>query len=196
MMTLNHRQIGKTVFSAISKSHVVKLDEKSLTYGCIKPDLVPRLRAIPHYKEKSSDFVNEIFEEMRNQELPKCDKEIKMFSINLGVIMHYIADFFCYAHNCRAYAPILPHFIYENNLALIFAFSDLDKICMDAIYSIKEQHIQSKEWLREYLDGKHDEYMCSRRNMTTDVRFSIEACITVALVIVASCMGRNEEVAA
>ena len=64
MMTLNHRQIGKTVFSAISKSHVVKLDEKSLTYGCIKPDLVPRLRAIPHYKEKSSDFVNEIFEEM------------------------------------------------------------------------------------------------------------------------------------
>lgn len=196
MMTLSHMLISKKVFSAISDCLDIKLNEKALTYGCIKPDLVPRLRAIPHNKEKSSDFINEIFEELRKQELPKSKEELKIFSINLGVILHYIADFFCFAHNCRYYDPQWPHFVYENNLALAFAFSDLDKICADAICSINGQHIKSKGWFREYLDSKHGEYLHSRQNMASDVKFSMEVCAVIAFAAVTCCMDKSGIIAA
>ena len=65
---------------------------------------------------------------------------------------------------------------------------------MKHVKSLGRSKAASLERHREYLDRKHDEYLCSRRNLTTDVRFSIEACITIALV--ASYMEKSETIAA
>lgn len=196
MMTLSHSLIGKTVYSAISEHLDVKLIERQLKYGCIKPDLAPRLRAIPHFKDKSFDFINDMVEEMRSQSLPESKQQMGAFSINLGVIMHYIADYFCYAHNNAAYDSLLPHFIYENSLVIAFASANLDGICTDAIASVKQQQIVTKKWLREYIEERHREYVNCRMSMRADVSFSVEACVTVAYVVVVSCIMNSKAAAA
>ncbi|MEA4847792.1 MAG: zinc dependent phospholipase C family protein [Clostridiaceae bacterium] len=196
MITQSHSLIGKIVFSAISEHTEVKLVEHLLKYGCIKPDLTPRLRAIPHFKDKSFDFITYMIEEMRSRSLPESKRQLEMLSINLGVIMHYIADYFCYAHNNEYYNSLLPHFIYESGLAMAFASADLEKIRNDAVASVKQKHIVTKKWLREYIEKRHREYVNCKRSMETDISYSVEACVTVAYVIIASCVMNSKEAAA
>ena len=192
MMTQSHSLIGKIVFSAISEHTEVKLVEHLLKYGCIKPDLTPRLRAIPHFKDQSFDFINCMIEEIRSWSLPESKRQLEMLSINLGVIMHYIADYFCYAHNNEVYNSLLPHFIYESGLAMAFSLADLEKICNSAVASVKQQNVVTKKWLREYIEKRHREYISCRKSMETDISYSVEACVTVAYVVIASCVMNSK----
>jgi len=113
MNFLTHVLISKTLYRHLSEK--MELDQKSFSYGNIKPDLSPQCLRKPHMLENYLFLVYHDSNQLISHSTP-----IKEFSIELGVLCHYICDFFCYCHlNHKLYHKLFRHFIYEIRLHVV-----------------------------------------------------------------------------
>ncbi|MBB6218237.1 hypothetical protein HNQ80_004396 [Anaerosolibacter carboniphilus] len=118
MLIQSHKMISEYLHNNIQKHWGITLSKNYLIYGSIKPDLTPRLMKISHYPDESLDFLcNEIYR-LASTPISLTTTGIKDLSIQLGVTTHFIADFFCQAHNNKQQFRnnLLEHLIYENAL--------------------------------------------------------------------------------
>jgi hypothetical protein len=182
----SHLLIGKVIHEFILDNYGVNLNPVLLIYGCIKPDISPKLINIPHYKEKSFSIISNRINALQKTTLPKNQKEMTSFSMELGIIIHYITDYFCYAHNNKDTNKLSEHFIYEINL-----HSDLRK------YLSKEFNtgsiglsLDDKDALEtslvEYIQLKHECYLKEIPKTYVDVRYALEVNCVLALSIITS----------
>jgi hypothetical protein len=114
MNFLTHIMISKALYRQLSKR--MDLDRAAFSYGNIKPDLSPKCLRDPHLLENYLFIVA-----TRSNQLIGKNPGQKEFSADLGVICHYICDFFCYYHlDRRLYHRLFNHFMYEVRLHLAF----------------------------------------------------------------------------
>lgn len=114
MNFLTHVMISKTLYRHLSKK--MELDQKAFSYGNIKPDLSPQCLRNPHMLENYLFIIQHDSNRLISHNTP-----VKEFSIELGVICHFICDFFCYCHlNHNLYHKLFRHFIYEIRLHMVF----------------------------------------------------------------------------
>lgn len=196
MQVDSHRLIGKTIARLLATQKNIRIKERDFKYGCMKPDIDKKLRSIPHYCDKSLDFVQELVEKLSVQKLSDTAPISREYTINLGVVVHYVCDYFCFAHNSPQYDSLLLHFIYESRLAKMLSRLDLNSMCKDIIDGMDEEKVTSDWCFSEYILNKHHEYMTSRKGIFDDIAYSLEACLTVILCITAKCMKNQEEAAA
>lgn len=111
MLDSTHKIIGEETFSYIESFLNVKLDKTNFIYGNIKPDKDYFLSIIRHEFKYSINLVLILIDNLINTK----HKSLKRFSTDLGVINHFLSDFFCEAHNSRNNYKmnIFEHFIYE-----------------------------------------------------------------------------------
>lgn len=114
MLVGTHLLIGEKVYNYVKKNLNVELDKKRFLYGNIKPDVIFRLSSMSHRIKDSLGFVlNEIegLAEAKNISL-------NQFSVDLGVISHFMSDFFCTPHyyEMPEYSDIVKHLYYELNV--------------------------------------------------------------------------------
>lgn len=186
MFIQTHILIAKYINKVIQKNFNITISSNSFRYGSIKPDIDPRMLSIPHYKNDSFDIIMKMIVSLQKYNLPLHDKELKIFSAKLGVINHYLTDFFCFPHNDAKSRHLVPHLIYENKLAQEFYKINLDKICTKTISSItKSSNIKMKE----YIEMRHIEYMNSKPSINKDIFYSVEICTTVSYMIVYNCLN-------
>lgn len=125
ILVKTHRVVAAGLADNIEDLYDIKLDKESLAWGSILPDYHPMLRFKRHYAEESLDFVidkvvsliftgrfidieNGIFSGISN----------KILSRNIGIIIHYLADFTCRPHYERwtYLTDPLRHMRYEKEL--------------------------------------------------------------------------------
>lgn len=186
MFITTHMLIAKNVISVIEKKLNIKLDPINFLYGNIKPDINSLLISIPHYKNKSLPFVLDIIDSIQFETLPTYNGVLKTFSVNLGVVNHYLADFFCYAHNNSNLDKFVPHFIYENNLSIEFYKKDLKRICNCSVDFVSNNSSVS---IKNYIESKYQDYINIAPSMDTDILFSAEVCTAVSYIIVKNCLN-------
>lgn len=116
-MPLSHFIIAKALYKSFSKNLNIELDLNSFRYGCIKPDFTPSLMRISHYKDKSFEKICSRITSLENNTFPETKEDMKKFSMELGIVAHYLTDYFCYPHNNKKYDFKPIHFMYENRLA-------------------------------------------------------------------------------
>jgi hypothetical protein len=111
-----HLLIARIVCEHVLKRTNFKLDYQAFAYGNIKPDLDNSCFNCWHTFEDSVDIVNAYTEE-----LIKSKTSVKEFSEALGMICHFVCDYFC-LHHGRQYWKMDPvaHGIYEVKLHLRF----------------------------------------------------------------------------
>jgi hypothetical protein len=193
----SHLLIGRTVYNFILNNFGFKLNYNSLEIGCIKPDISTELINIPHYKEKSFDFIIEKINSLKEVALPESQRELKKFSCDLGIVLHYISDYFCYAHNDKLMDRMPQHFFYEMNLELELrkyltksSFKSMD------IYLTKEDHNNLKKSLICYINEKHKQYTEEKSRVSNDIYYTLQVNHVVALqIITASIVKAFPEVA-
>lgn len=178
--------IAKHINKVIQKNFNITINFNGLRYGSIKPDIDPRMISIPHYKNDSFDIIIEMIASLQKYNLPVYDKKLKIFSVKLGVINHYLTDFFCFPHNDAKACRFVPHLLYENRLAQEFYKFDLNEICNDTISSIKKFPNMN---IKQYIELRHIEYMNSKPSINKDVFYSVEICIAVSYMIVYNCLN-------
>ncbi len=125
MLVNTHMLIGQSVYENIQRVLNINLNKSKFIYGNVKPDIVYKLATMSHCMKDSLCFV---LEEISNLLVPD-EKDLDQFSIDLGVINHYLSDFFCSAHYYpERFNSFIKHIDYEYNLHKAFKKLQRDKL--------------------------------------------------------------------
>jgi hypothetical protein len=191
MQVYSHLLIARKIHKYILDNLGFNMSLNNLKYGCIKPDFSPKLARIPHYKKDSFYFISELITKMESCQLPNTVGEMNLLSSQLGVILHYIIDYFCFAHNNIFMNKIIPHFIYEVNLG-----SELKKYLssyenLPDIELTEEDNINVKKSIIDYIENKHQEYLSDIQSIENDIYYSLQVCEVVTLQLITSMSSKT-----
>lgn len=144
--------------------------------GSIWPDCRPSFVTTPHkfdntfhdIERKLSQFISNYNSE-RGMDMRHCAR--------LGVIVHYIADYFTFPHNNHYEGNVKDHCYYERDLKHeLKAFLTTEEAAQ-----VKE-HVaayDSVEELISYIQSIHNSYRKLVHNVQEDIRYIVHVCTTV-----------------
>ncbi|MBP2027030.1 hypothetical protein J2Z35_000822 [Acetoanaerobium pronyense] len=181
MLIPTHRIIAHNVFKNVNSNMNFKLNRPMLSYGSMKPDIAPSLKSKKHYKEPTLDFVIDEIIKLMEIGISEDLISINKFSVKLGVITHFLSDFFCLPHHDRDYFSdkLTEHMIYEKNLHYKFKeFAGLEKIKMPSLMGLE------KEDIRSFIDELHYEYSTSPMGYENDIKGSINVSSAISMIII------------
>lgn len=163
MLTQSHLFIAKKISEELGQD----LNHNYFYLGNIAPDFIPYHKKKEHvFKSSFSYLLNEI---------DSIDKmaDMNLISFRMGIITHYLADFFCKAHNNENLIKNLwHHFQYESLLHRV-------------LISTKHEVQIDKDILNleKYLKGKHESYLLQESSVVTDILYSTEVCQAIVYYI-------------
>lgn len=171
MITNTHILFSKVLYENCLKDLNFKLDRYKFMYGNIKPDIFCNYFKDNHTIKGSIQIVKE-----HSQKLINGKNNISRFSVELGVICHYVCDYFCIYHtDGYANSNIFKHIIYEKKLH--------DK----AIDMIEKENIKIKTRsslfqgnIVEFIYKMQEKYFDENQSLTRDIIYALETANTVA----------------
>ena len=171
MMANTHFLISKHVYYSLDIKDREKISYNGFLYGNVKPDMASKYKLKKHYMDESFDMIInkiKILSSLSDKELNKTGAKIR-FSQELGVVCHFLCDFFCVPHSQRweFKHSMNKHIRYENELAKVaksFEFSD-DRAKVFSYYSI-EQFILDTHKIYSKIDSYDNDlffanYICN-----------------------------------
>lgn len=181
MLIPTHNIIAHHMYEQINKSLNIKLNKNMLAYGNMKPDIAPRLKAKKHYMEPTFDFVLDEIVRLIDDGLSENIISINKFSTRLGVITHFLSDFFCLPHYDREYFSdkLMEHMLYEKKLHDQFKhFSGIEKIKAPYIRGI------SKDEIGNFIHELHSEYVTSPKGYLNDMIGSVNISSAIGVLVI------------
>ena len=149
----------------------------SLYVGSILPDCTPSFLTRRHCIEDTFDVCEKkMLGFLKHYKTKKKGVSI-LSSIRMGVVLHYIADYFTFPHNDHYPGNVKDHCYYERDLKFgMRAFLETEEAAQ-----IKE-HVaayDSVEELTSYIRSIHNSYMKLAHTVEEDIRYIVHACTTV-----------------
>lgn len=130
-----HKILAGNILDKASGEYRYLIDRKKFIWGNIKPDYVSKYKLKKHYYNESIDmivykikFLSSLSENEINYTYGK-----KKFSAELGVICHFLCDYFCLAHNKRweFKSNFKKHVSYEKKLSQYAKKFEFDNLVCD-----------------------------------------------------------------
>jgi hypothetical protein len=163
MNFFTHIMFSKELYRQLS--HHIELDKKSFCYGNIKPDLSPKCLRNPHLLENYLFIVAN----SSNRLITEKNPDLKEFSVDLGIICHYICDFFCYYHvDSKLYHHLLDHFLYEIRLHWVLCSTGI-KNKLDTASGRKNPGRSIASMIMEM----RKEYMSRQKTFQSDIEYAL-----------------------
>lgn len=180
MLMTTHKMLAKDFIYNMDSNKKVLINQNHFIWGNIKPDCVSKYKLKKHYMDESLDMVvNKIqfLASLSIADIYKNHSENK-FSQELGVICHFLCDFFCIPHNKRwefkSANAMKEHVMYEKDLSKV---AKEFKIRKDIEIGIKPEKIRSYIL---YLQGEYEKIM----EYDNDLDFAYYVCQTVINMII------------
>ncbi|WP_024620590.1 zinc dependent phospholipase C family protein [Metaclostridioides mangenotii] len=172
MLMNTHFTIARSILENMDDNKNFFLSDKNFIYGNIKPDAFSKYKLKKHYMEESLDMVVEKIKHLSSLTLDYMTKyfSISRLSQELGVICHFLCDFFCIAHNERweFKHSMNRHVVYER---------ELSSVAKEIDFSIfKPMEIKSN--FETFFNNLYKEYEANK-NHYNDLRFSTYMCKSV-----------------
>lgn len=180
MNTFSHIQVGKLIYQ-ILKQNDIYLNKNFFVFGNIEPDLTLFLLNKPHHKKEFDDYVKNEILFVSNIGIENTASIDSNYSRKLGIICHYIADFFCLAHN-NFYNSIWSHIKYESNL---YKYMKKHKKTLKNINFVLElKNFKTVDQLINEIERIHNEYLRSFHSKGFDVLYSLQICLDIIVTII------------
>lgn len=109
MFIQTHWLIGKVVAQLAAREMPDRIDPWGFCWGSVLPDLARPYNQVAHNLNDSHLLINNLLLKAQNSAF----HDQKAFSVHLGVIGHFLSDYFCSAHNRPDLMSLIPHTIYE-----------------------------------------------------------------------------------
>lgn len=185
MMANTHLMIARNVYYNLDDNGKKVVSYNSFLYGNVKPDMVSKYKLKKHYMDESFDMVIDkikILSALSDNELNKMSSVVR-FSQELGVICHFLCDFFCIPHSERweFKHSMTKHVIYEKKLAATakkFTLSD-EKVKVFGYHNVEE-----------FIKNNHKLYEKSQ-SYENDLIFSNYICLSIVQYIMDSIEFNN-----
>lgn len=135
-------------------SDVIDLDRKSFVYGNVKPDRNPIVLIKPHILSIHFENVLTLSERLKEEDFSR-----EAFSEELGVLCHYLSDFFCLYHaEEERFSHHLHHGIYEIKLHNYHKKNEAS--LLKNAFSFKAEPLSDlgqaiKDYRKEYFSNEH-----------------------------------------
>lgn len=143
--------------------NIPERDRAWLMFGSILPDLLVHTFLKRHIWKNSFKSISK-----KIYRLEKKGKKNRFSYLMLGYVLHYVEDFYTFAHNTVFGGSLRAHVLYERRLAEYlqeeYVFSDKVNV-----------ELMSLPATMEYLKTSHDEYLKNAGDINTDIRYICEA---------------------
>lgn len=183
MDSISHTKVAHILLDYVEETCGVTFEQSAFYYGNLKPDLTGTYLTKRHNPSIMYDEVMDMIRDFTQKYTvgPVNDRDL---SVDLGVICHYITDFFTYPHNDDIYRHnLLIHYIYEKRTSLrINRRIDSNRF---------EQWVSplippfTTEALISRIGEIHSQYLQeSCHNIANDMLYICRACALVVLSII------------
>jgi len=172
MMMKTHIIIAKSLLDNTDKNKQFFLNDKNFIYGNIKPDIASKYKLKKHYLDESYGMIKKKIDSLSSLNLDSLEKHHTKasFSQEIGVICHFLTDFFCVAHSERwefKHSMVI-HVQYERGLT---------KVAKD--YFLKDDRYNYLEDFDTFFESLYREYKANGNYEKNDLRYAAYMCNTV-----------------
>lgn len=192
MMYLTHLLLADALLPAIEETWGVTLSRKRFRSGSVKPDASTLFVRHPHFWRHSRKFAVRKIARLARRRLTPGAKNGR-FSEDLGIALHYVADFFTSAHNVRP-NRLKAHLESEATLHEAFArlvSADSARTSMRLILGtgarrlprIESDEEGSRECVSRVLKDLHGRFVPALDEPLSDIREILVACLTVTALV-------------
>ncbi|CUH92234.1 zinc dependent phospholipase C family protein [Herbinix luporum] len=180
MRKKSHISLAKFLVNNMKEHKVIKY-KKAFYLGSILPDLIPSFLTKRHTFEETFDIlINEIKSITINYDVSKGVS--RYFARHLGVITHYLADYFTLPHNSTYTGTITDHVYYEKELKYqLREYIEIEDIHSKAIQG---QVLNTFDEIIQFITKTHKEYLEALKTVKEDIRYIIELCSKVVNAII------------
>lgn len=179
MMMNTHKALAGTFIENVETNKKFLISDGHFTWGNLKPDSMSKYKFKKHYLDESFDMIVNKIQFLSSLSLDDIFIRYSLgkFNQELGVICHFLCDYFCIPHYQRwefkSPGAVKDHVLYEN---------DLNKFAKS--YNIRREINTSltAEEIREYISGLQKEYD-GKIAYEKDLQYSSHICNTVINLI-------------
>ncbi len=182
MKATSHFAMAHLINAAL-KSRGIYLDRISFVYGNIEPDYTPAMWIYPHFSKVCLRTITNIAFELPMVPVCSSGRVGALYSKRLGMLCHFLCDYFCYAHNDAFSGNISQHISYENELDAYLRSNCMELLELDEEAEI--QPIADKDELLSSIEAFRENYLSSGFSLQNDLSSAFEACISSIVNILA-----------
>ena len=156
---------------------------KAFYLGSILPDLNPKMLTVPHEYASSYTDLQEYIRGLTDGWYAHSNPH--MFWRRLGIVLHYLADYFTYPHNTTYEGSLADHCLYEGDMKhSLRAYVKTEEAAkMFRMQKYGERRFESVDELLSYIEKTHAQYLQSKHTVENDCRWIVETCSVVMLSI-------------
>lgn len=166
MDTLLHGKIGYILVKELIEKGYSNINTDSFVYGSMLPDLNLKCRMTMHSKREDWDTVLKIIGDIAYSK----EKVNENISIKLGMLSHYLCDFFTFPHNEAFEKNIIHHELYEQAQRILW-WGKLDKMWSECTNEINVELKSIKDMI-SYIEDMHSIYIRNLGDKKRDIFFS------------------------
>lgn len=175
MRKKSHISLAKYLLDSMDTEEL-KNHKKAFYIGSILPDCIPSFITRRHSIEETFEILKgEICKITDDYDVDRGMKGY--YCRHLGVITHYIADYFTFPHNSIFKGNIKEHCVYESELKTKFK----QYVKSDEAKRIRETNgvFQSVEEICLFIEKMHKEYLKAIKVVRIDCHYIVELCYRV-----------------
>lgn len=172
MRKKSHISLAKYIVDSTGMESL-KEHKKAFYIGSILPDCTPSFITRKHCIEETFDILKKEIKKVTEDY--DVEKGIgRYYCRHLGVITHYIADYFTFPHNTIYPGTIKEHCQYEGELKHAFR----SYVKSEESRRIRERTgtFASVEEILQFITGMHDQYLETIKAIKVDCRYIVELC--------------------
>jgi hypothetical protein len=204
MVTKLHRHMGalirENVLSSLPDKKAIRISPFWYSIGNMLPDISWLPLTHPHFAVRSQPYMSDMLDTtIRKHSRQNSDALFisPIFSLRLGIVCHYLCDFFCVAHQGEGINGARHHLNYEHEMRDFF-YENRNEI--EALCRFVPDHISptvktaSTDMLLEEFRRWHDSYAEKQYRHISDFLYSksvpedrVEAFLTDIRTAIACC---------
>lgn len=166
MDTLLHGKIGYILGKELVSSGYSYINTDSFVYGNMLPDLNLKYRMTMHSKSEDWSKILKILDEIAYSK----EKINENISIKLGILSHYLCDFFTFPHNKEFSKNIIQHELYEQAQRILW-WGKLPEIWHECNLEVNIE-LKSIKDIIIYIEDMHNIYLRNLGDKKRDIFFS------------------------
>ncbi|MCI8756255.1 MAG: zinc dependent phospholipase C family protein [Oscillospiraceae bacterium] len=176
MNCFSHITMGRYLYQYFRDNMDIRLKKRTFVLWNVMPDLAPSLLRLSHFKKDIYDLVMEKAQYLAREGASLSPSQ---FSKQMGILCHFMSDFFCYAHAEYFDGGKIAHFKYEIGMQL-FGYRNREMLHAVDLISHAAAVDQSLA-LYEQINKLHEQYREIAPSWAVDFIYSLTACVDLMM---------------
>ena len=178
MRKKSHISLSRFLITNINKEELTS-HRKAFYFGSILPDCIPSFVTRRHTFDDTFHIVQKEIEKIL-EEHSLTDMIDARFCRKLGVVTHYIADYFTFPHNKNYPGSLKDHCKYEKLLKhQLKEYVQRRDCCQYQMARDEESQFTTLEELFIYIEQIHNKYLMKLSEVKKDIVYIVETCVQV-----------------